>query len=257
MNNIGFIFLKSISLIFLPPLNCLLLAALGGVVMLRRRAIGRTIVITALLALYLISTPLVGSALRGRLEAMPALLQGHKAQAIVILGGGCMPDSAEYGGDTVGGETLQRLRWAAHIHKQTGLPMLTSGGKLNGLSRSEADLMSDSLQQDFGMRVRWVESQSINTLENGLRSHEILAIEGITRVLLVTHAWHMPRAELAFRRAGFEVVAAPTAFQSPPRLSAFDFIASMGGLHDSTIYFHESLGMLWYRLRFLAGAIAT
>jgi uncharacterized SAM-binding protein YcdF (DUF218 family) len=74
---------------------------------------------------------------------------------------------------------------------------------------------------------------------------------------LVTHAWHLPRAEYAFRRAGFEVVAAATGFQSPRPLSVLDFIASMDGLSDSTIYFHEAIGMLWYRLRFLVGVTAA
>jgi uncharacterized SAM-binding protein YcdF (DUF218 family) len=259
MNNMMFILSKSLPLLFLPPLNCLLLATLGGLIMLRRKTAGKALVIAAFVALYLLSTPWIGSALRGHLEGRfgPAQLLDHKVQAIVILGGGCVPDAPEYLGDTVGAGTLQRLRWGVRLHKLTGLPILTAGGKVPELSQSEADLMAETLQQDFAVRAHWLEAESLTTFENALRSREILAVEGISRILLVTHAWHMPRAEFAFRRAGFEVVAAPTGFQSPRPLSGLDFIASMDGLRNSTIYFHETLGMLWYRLRLLAGATAA
>ena len=69
---------------------------------------------------------------------------------------------------------------------------------------------------------------------------------------LVTHAWHMPRARLAFEHAGFQVIAAPTAFTTGFQTTALDVLPDARALRDSALFFHELIGMLWYRVRLLA-----
>src|SRR5205085_6891262 len=59
-----------------------------------------------------------------------------------------------------------------------------------------------------------VETRSKNTAENGAFSRDVLATRGIQRVLLVTSAYHMPRAVAAFRRAGLQVSPSPTDIQT-------------------------------------------
>ena len=72
--------------------------------------------------------------------------------------------------------------------------------------------MADSLHDDFGVTVRWQEGRSRTTWENAQFSAEVLLPEGIKRVVVVTQAWHMPRAVWSFQKAGFEVVSAPVGF---------------------------------------------
>jgi uncharacterized SAM-binding protein YcdF (DUF218 family) len=108
--------------------------------------------------------------------------------------------------------TLERERYAARLAKASGLPILTSGGLHYGTPPSEAKLMADSLREDFGVAVRWQEGQSRTTWENATYSAEVLLPEGIKRVVVVTQAWHMPRAVWSFQKAGFEVVPAPVGF---------------------------------------------
>ncbi len=255
MNEILIIASKGLSSVLLPPLSCILLAAGGRVLMVRRKRLGGALLAFALVTLYALSTPLIGAALRGQLESRStaAIFRSQSAQAIVVLGGGCIRQAPEYGSDTVGGDTLERLRWAARLRKLSGLPILATGGKTRGLNIPEAELMRATLSEDFHTPVRWVEDAAQTTLENAIRSRQILAKEGIDKVLLVTHAWHMARAEFAFKQAGFEVLPAPTSFQSSDRLDALSFIASIGGLKNSWLFFHETAGLLWYRLRFAMG----
>jgi uncharacterized SAM-binding protein YcdF (DUF218 family) len=96
-----------------------------------------------------------------------------------------------------------------------------------------------------------IEGGSINTHENAIRSYEVLAPQGIHRILLVTSAMHMPRAAGAFRKAGFEVVAVPADFHSgwrdPDILSRW--FPSADNLRDSYTALHEWLGIATYRLR--------
>lgn len=189
-------------------------------------------------------------------ESFPPLtsdrIQQFKPQAIVVLGGGIHKDDFEYKTPIalkVG--TLLRVRYAAKLAKEIGLPVLTSGGHtLNESLPSEAELMAAVMADEFGMPVKWQESQSINTLQNAKLSYEILQKQGINRIILITQAYHMPRAEKQFRKAGFQVLPAPTAFMShAPRQSDWsDWIPSVKALESCYLISYEVLGMLWYAL---------
>jgi uncharacterized SAM-binding protein YcdF (DUF218 family) len=99
--------------------------------------------------------------------------------------------------------------------------------------------------------VRWSEERSVDTFTNAQESRRILAAHGIRTIYLVTHAWHMPRARLAFEHAGFEVIPAATAFTRPqptePKL--IDFLPRASALMQSYYFWHEVLGYLAYSVR--------
>src|SRR5690606_3210249 len=97
--------------------------------------------------------------------------------------------------------------------------------------------------------VRWVEGRSESTWENAVLSAPILREAGVKRILLVTHAFHMPRARASFAAQGFDVVPAPTAFRKTPELSLHALLPSAKGLADTSFAFHEWLGRIWYALR--------
>jgi uncharacterized SAM-binding protein YcdF (DUF218 family) len=84
-------------------------------------------------------------------------------------------------------------------------------------------------------------------------SARLLKDAGIRRIYLVTHAWHMPRAQLAFEYAGFTVIAAGTQYAIPHVLTLVDFLPSADGLLNASLVFHEVIGIGWYHLRFLVG----
>ncbi|HAK93275.1 MAG TPA: YdcF family protein, partial [Massilia timonae] len=98
-----------------------------------------------------------------------------------------------------------RLRYAAHLHRRTGLPILVSGGAPGPGAMSLADAMAAALREDFGVPVRWVEGRSRNTAENAMFSAALLRPEKVGRVLLVTDAMHMERARTVFQRGGLQV----------------------------------------------------
>ena len=60
--------------------------------------------------------------------------------------------------------------------------------------------MAKVLQDELGVKVTWVEQQSTTTQENAKNSANILRKEGIQRVYLVTHYWHMPRSQAIFEK---------------------------------------------------------
>ncbi len=244
-----------IAAFLLPPLSLLCLLALGIFLPDRHKKLAKKLIIAAFCLLWIASTPYFAEGALHLLEAQTAPLdigRPQTADAIVILGGGTYFRAPEYAGqDAIAEATLVRLRYGAELQRKTGKPILVTGGKPLGNRVSEAQQMRMSLQRDFHVPARWTEDESDNTFENAQNSFPILQQADIHKIYLVTHAWHMPRAAAAFRRAGFEVVEAPTAFATRYRTDLLTFLPRAEALDDSKIFIHEVIGLLWYRVKLL------
>lgn len=234
----------------LPPGILILLGLLGLALVRSRVRFGASLALFAFLSLYLLSTPIVARFLMQSLQ--PPYVDPAKersAGAIVVLTGGLYPRAPEYGGDTVSYLSLERARYAAHLHRRTGKPVLVTGGNPIGADTSEAEQLKAALRE-FGVTVKWIEGASNNTFESARLTHQALKKTGVQSVYLVTHAWHMPRAKMAFERAGLHVIPAPMAFKTVSRIMPLDFFPSAYALYESSLFFHEVLGIVWYRLKF-------
>jgi len=248
--SISWLIVNFVSAFLLPPLNALLLLVFALLLWSRRPRAARWLLALGTTALWVLSMPVVGRALLTTLESPPPSAQEVKdAQAIVVLGGGLMRNAPEYGTEAPGPDTLLRLRYAVKLFRQSGLPILTTGGKPDGGDLTEAEVMARALTEDFGVPVRWKEGASDNTGENVRLSAKLLKEAGITRVLVVSNAWHLKRALPLFTREGLAAVAAPTGFQGPTLLPN-DLLPSVGGLQASRWAFHEWIGQVWYRIRY-------
>jgi uncharacterized SAM-binding protein YcdF (DUF218 family) len=136
------------------------------------------------------------------------------------------------------------------VQHDTQLPILVTGGRIDtAQAQSLAASMADALRQDFRTEVKWVEGESANTAENAANSAAMLLPAGVKRIVLVTHAMHMRRAQRVFRAAGFEVVPAPTAYYSRTPFSLLQLAPSAAGLTTSYYAIYEWIGLAWYSLR--------
>jgi len=244
-----FLLKKLLTALALPPAGPLLLAALGLLLMRRWPRFGKTLAWSGLALLWLLATPAVTKPMLAAIEDIPPLdpARARSAQAIVVLGGGSYPVAPEYGGDTVSRWSLERIRYAARLQRQTGLPVLVTGGApLGGMPEGRS--MKAALEKDFGVAVRWVEAASADTRENARFSVPLLREAGVKRVLLVTHAWHMRRAQSAFAAAGLDAIAAPTAYETTSPFLMTDLLPGPGGLQAGRIALHEQLGLIVQRL---------
>jgi uncharacterized SAM-binding protein YcdF (DUF218 family) len=244
--------LKSVAeALLLPPMSLLLVALVGLLAELRFRRIGRLLLWTGLLGLLVLAMPLVGGSLIVSLEQDLPLTppQDLPPQAIVILGG----DVRRSGTQTLilhpGPLSLERVRGGAALFRRTGLPILVSGGALREGESPIAVIMTDSLVHDFQVPVRWEETVSRDTWENAHMSAEILRAQGIKSVYLVTQAWHMRRAILAFAGTGITVTAAPPRLDRLPTPLATGFVPDIAGWRASFYAMHEWIGCAYYALR--------
>jgi uncharacterized SAM-binding protein YcdF (DUF218 family) len=237
---------KLLAGLLLPPTGPLLCAILGLALMGRHRRLGQSLAWTGVCSLVALALPVVALwlvNLAGGGEPLD-LSRPTAAQAIVITGGGVRIHAPEYGGQTMAQLTLERARYGAYLARKTGLPVLVTGGVLRKAT-AEGELMRSALQQEYNLPVRWAEVKSRNTRENAQFTAAVLLPEGVTRILLVTHAFDVRRARLEFEAAGLQVTPAPTVIR--PRtapLALADFLPSASALQSSFYACYELLALL-------------
>jgi len=233
--------------LLLPPASLAIAATLA--LMLLRGRLGRRLALLCLAGLLLLSLPVVSMPLLAALDVSPASADGPPPQAIVVLGGDVdrVPDLP---GAVLGGLSLERVRAGAALQRRSGLPVLVSGGTVDDLPVTIGLLMAESMTGDFGVPVRWTEATSPTTWENAEYSAAMLKADGISRVYVVTHAWHMRRSLLAFRRVGIDAVPAPVRSDPWPRLRPGEFLPKTSAWVNSFYAMHEWVGIAYYSARF-------
>jgi uncharacterized SAM-binding protein YcdF (DUF218 family) len=238
------------TVLLVPPVNLLFVALAGVALGCWRPVAGRRLTLASLLALLLLALPAVPDLLMLGLERGIEPDASHAApQAIVILGADAVSAGSHPAETQVGGLTLERLRGGAELARATKLPVLVTGGVVTEDGLPVAVLMARSLARDFAIPARWVEQDSGDTWDNAALSAPMLRRDGIDTVFVVTHAWHMRRALIAFRAAGLTAVPAPllTEHAWDPVLGSF--VPRMSAWARSYYALHEWIGCAWYALR--------
>jgi uncharacterized SAM-binding protein YcdF (DUF218 family) len=239
----------------MPPAIGLLVIALGLALMRRyRNGLGVAVAMLGLVGLWLVSCNgfavwLSRHALTQVAVLVPAsavqTLRANQVQAIVVLGGGAESRSQEYGRAQPSASTIARMHYGVVLARSSGLPLAFSGGVGWGAD-AHTDTEAQSVQRwlaQLGLTpLRWSESQARDTRDNATLSAALLRKEGIQRIALVTHAWHMPRAQRAFEQAGLTVLPAPMGYTEAIFSPGLEWLPSADGLRHSRQILRELLG---------------
>lgn len=175
-----------------------------------------------------------------------AQLKAKGVQAVVVLGGGVLPDAAEYGSAQPSAPTAARLRYGFFLAKAAGLPLAFAGGV--GWAAAGTNVPSEAstaiqMAKENGLAFRWLEADSRDTAENAARVGAMLQPAGLQHVALVTHGWHMPRSQKHFEEAGFKVLPAPTGLIRPLERPLLEWLPSAHGLTATRQVLREWLAL--------------
>jgi uncharacterized SAM-binding protein YcdF (DUF218 family) len=202
------------------PINLLLLCAFVGVLLCfgRHARFGRVLAMTAILISIAAAILPVGvlliSPLENRFPEPPPDLA--PPEGIIVLGGAINDPVSAARGQTVfdeGGERLDEAVVLAKRYPQARI-VYTSGSNAVGGGNSTEALQARKLMSQMGIDPERViiEDKSRNTEENARFTAAIVHPEASQRWLIVTSAFHMPRAMGIFEKAGFNPIAYPVAF---------------------------------------------
>lgn len=237
---------KLITAAILPPFNIILLLILALVlILIGYKKLAYTCAILGIVILYIFSIPYTSQKLTNSLitEDNLSLDDYKQAQAIVVLGGGLRDSKELYGKLATSAIELERVRYAAYLQKETGLPLLATGSSPNGTS--EADIIAQELQSFFNVPTKWIESKAKTTKENAAFSKAMLEKDGVHKIILVTNEWHMQRAKMLFEREGFEVLPASVGSGLTPDyygLNYMYFIPQASALQSNMFALKEWIG---------------
>lgn len=237
------------------PSNALLMLGFAGAI---ASAFGARGVGAALMALALVGIGIAGLSPLGNWLLIPLEERFPRAAAepapdgIVVLGGSFDTVVAGSRREIALTEAAERLtEIAALARRWPQARILFSGGEGNLIygGATEADLAARMLES-FGVSLDRVtlEGRSRNTRENARFSRELVEPKRGERWLLVTSAYHMPRAVGCFRAEGFEVEAWPVDYRTRgPEDALRPFGSVSAGLRRTDIALREWVGLVTYR----------
>jgi uncharacterized SAM-binding protein YcdF (DUF218 family) len=240
----------------IPPASLLILIIFGSLLIKSNAKLARRIILSCVAVLWLLSTNWFSVWLHELVvpkypTVSAEVLKEKSVHAVVVLGAGVVTGLP--GGDQqMSKNSLERLRLGVQLTRQSALPLVFSGGSGWGAEDtgiSEAEVAEAVLLNAFGIRLNFKEPSSRDTQENAANTWALLSKKGIKRIGLVTHATHMPRASLEFKRVGFEVVEVPVGQLTTGKVTVLGLLPAASNLELSQTVLRELLAKLIQKLR--------
>ncbi|MGQ1889948.1 YdcF family protein [Thermophagus sp. OGC60D27] len=248
-----FYLLSKIFHVFLSPVVWIVGLLLVGLFLKKRMK--HRVYVAAILLFLIFSNGAFFHFVAGFWETRPKKLSALDgvSRTVVVLGG--MASENRYNGKPRFMQSSDRL-WQGLLLLKTGYAdtLIYSGGRgtLFDHQRSEGELVKDYLA-DIGLLSERIiiESTSRNTYENAVHTREVIRQRGMSnKIILVTSAFHMPRARACFQGQGFDVSTFPADPLTGVRpLQWNDYLLpSAGVLERWGVLFREWVGFVMYKL---------
>ncbi len=252
-----FFFVSKILGFFALPSNVLIAIGILGVVLLSTRftRLASWLVVTSLVLLAVVGLSPFGNVLMLPLEQrFPPWDPARGApDGIVVLGGAISPDVSAARGAVALDEAAERIIVTAELARRYPNARIVFSGGSNAMFFDGAIEAAFAVRQLEALGVSHdrltAEEQSRNTIENAVFSRLLANPKPGERWLLVTSAYHMPRAMAAFRAAGFAVEAYPVDWRTRGPADVYRPFPSLAeGLRRTDTAVREWIGLLAYRL---------
>ena len=257
-----FFYLSKIFWMIAAPSTLLTLLAVAGLALsLRWRRLGTGIAAIGAIGLLLIGLGPFGRMMLVPLEGrFPAYVEdGRRVDGIIVLGGSELPGISAARGQASFQESAERILAMGELSRrypEARIVFAGGGGQMRPPPLQEADVVRMALPQ-IGVPEERVtfEAASRNTAENARLTRELVDPRPGENWLLVTSAFHMPRAMGCFRAVGFPVTAYPVDFRTTGNPGYFRLFNSVA---EGTSFFElglrEWIGLAVY---YLTGRIAS
>lgn len=230
-----------------PLMIALVLAAAAGTCrMFARRKIAIWLLIFSSAVVYLGAIPLVSNALLGHLERRYAPLQDSalpSVEFVVVLGDGYTPHDGVPITAALDEDGLARVTEGIRLARRIrGARLVVSGGSPPDLSPPALGYALLAREFGFGDSSLILLDRALDT---GAEAKSVFSLLGATPFILITSAYHMPRAMRLMQKAGAHPIPAPTGQrvnESAPG-GLHSVLPTADGLRKTDRALHEYLGL--------------
>jgi uncharacterized SAM-binding protein YcdF (DUF218 family) len=245
------------------PGNLLLLALLGGFLLLlgSRGRRGKILIGLSALGFLLLAVVPFGPAMLLVLEQRfpRPLMLPDRIDGILVLGGAVDPRISLAYGETVFNSSIARVLAGialARNHPRAKLALVGGEGELFPIGFAEARATSSFVLEEGVAATRIImEERSRSTHENAVFAKELIRPGPAETWVLVTSAFHMPRAVASFRAVDWPVIPYPVDFKVDPRTGLRANFNLVDGLGTATTAGKEWAGLVGYLLRGWTGEL--
>ena len=229
----------------------ILVMVIGGLIIGSRK-----ISFTGIAILILCSLPILSSELNAYLEKDYQLNRTSDvdtASAIVVLSGMVRTIKTKDGFAYEWTDSVDRIFAGIGLFKENKAPFLIlTGGKLPwSVGKPEGEYLSEVAIKDGVAKERIILTENVENTDQEAQSVKNLLKNKQSKIILVTSAFHMPRAQKVFEAAGVSIIPFPVDFRNDAdRLSVLDFIPNAEALRRTSFFIREVIGRLYYNLKF-------
>jgi uncharacterized SAM-binding protein YcdF (DUF218 family) len=249
-----FYYLSKIAWSFTSPSNLFAGITLLGVLLslTRLRRTGVTLALGGVLSILVLGlSPAANYLILPLEERFPSFRDdGAPVHGIIYLGGALDSRESSARGAVIVNESAERVLAVAELafrYPDARILLSGGGGTMFSDGTAEAPIVARYLQSLGVAPDRFIiEDQSRTTAENATLSRALIEPKPGERWLLVTSAWHMPRAVGTFRQVGLPVTAYPVDHRTGGVAKAFPFVSD--GLRRLDVVVKEWIGLLGYYL---------
>lgn len=224
----------------------------GGVLLWTRWfLVGRAVTSVAVIIVVLVTVFPVGTWLFYILESrFPPIMPPSSIDGIVVLGGSSRQSLTAERGQVALKESAERLTTFVTLARRYPDARLVFVGGSSSLTRPDLTEAADARQifSELGLDVGRVhyETRSRNTYENALLSLAIAKPLGGEKWLLITSAFHMPRAVGCFRRVGWDITPYPVDYRTSTNIRVIGGLSVGSSIKRLTHAAHEWVGLVAY-----------
>ena len=243
-------FHKILPLIFSPLFFIISLVIFGLIIGSKK------ISLTGVIILVILSMPIVSDKLIAYLESDYELIKPSKvesADAVVVLSGMVKTIQTKNGLDYEWGEAADRIFAGIDLFKLNKAPVLvlTSGKLPWSIGVPEGEYLRD-VAIDLGVPKKDILlTENVENTDQEAKAIKKLLLLDNPKIILVTSAFHMPRAQLVFEAAGINVIPFPVDFIiGAEKFTFMSFIPSAGSFASTSFFVREMIGRTYYSLKY-------
>jgi uncharacterized SAM-binding protein YcdF (DUF218 family) len=216
----------------------------------------KKISIIGIFILIVCSLPIVSDKLVAYLESdyqlsKPSTIE--PADSIVVLSGMIRTINSKDGLDYEFGEASDRIFAGINLFKEKKAPkLILTRGKLPwSVGIPEGEYLKEIAINNGISENNILLTENVENTDQEAKAIKKLLSDDKSKVLLVTSAFHMPRAQKVFEAADINVVPFPVDFQKGlSKITFMSFMPSANALSETSFFVREMMGRIYYNLKY-------